>query len=316
MSPVAHSARLISVQRIKQVPAQAKLRLERARADHSLVDIAVTTFKRYSEDDGGFYAASLTYYTFFSIFPILIFAASAVGYLTFLSEDLQNGLIEEGLNAVPLIGDVLNPDSIGRLQEQRGTLALVGLLLALYSGSGGVVALEHALNKVNRIDREPAFIPKRLRSLKWLGVLALGAILSLGISGFAQFVGEFLPNNTLGAAALSLVLHLVGAAVGVGIFITAFKLLPATHQTWRDVLPGAVVAGVLFEVLKTVGTLYLARGQEGREATFGAFATAATLLVASYLLSQVTLLAAELNAVLAERRQTRQSSVGQTEEGS
>ena len=63
----------------------------------------------------------------------------------------------------------------------------------------------------------------------------------------------------------------------------------------------ALLAGGVFEILKTVGTLYIARGQQGREATFGAFATAATLLVASYLLSQITLLAAELNAVLAER---------------
>jgi YihY family inner membrane protein len=303
------------VQRIKQVPAGAKLRLERARADYPVVDVTVATFKRYSEDDAGFYAAALTYYMFFSIFPILIFAASAIGYITFLNEDLQERLIAEGLNAIPLIGDILTPDSIGKLQQQRGTLALVGLALTLYSGSGAIVALEHALNKVNRVDKEPPFIAKRIRSLKWLGALAIAAVLSLGISGFAQFVGELLPNNLAGTVALSFVLHVAGAALGVAIFLTTFKLLPAAEQTWRDVLPGALLAGVVFEVLKTVGTLYLARGQAGREATFGAFATAATLLVASYLLAQITLLAAELNAVLAERRQTRQSSVGVEKEG-
>lgn len=303
------------MQRIKQVPAQAKLRLERARADYSGVDVTVSTFKRYSEDDGGFYAASLTYYTFFSIFPILVFAASAIGYITFISERIRDRLLEEGINAIPLISDILDPDAIDDLQRQRGSLALVGLLMALYAGSGGVVALEHALNKVNRVTNEPPFIPKRIRSLKWLGALALGGIASVATSVVAAFVGELLPSNLLGSAAAWLFLHALGAALGVAIFMTAFKLLPVTDSSWRDVLPGAVVAGVAFEVLKTVGTLYLARGQEGRAATFGAFATAATLLVASYLLSQVTLLAAELNAVLAERRQTRQSVAGTTKEG-
>jgi membrane protein len=303
------------VQKIREVPAQAKLRLERARASHGAVDITVATLKRYSLDDGGFYAASMTYYTFFSIFPILVFAASAVGYITFVSESFQQTLLREGFKAIPLVSDIINPRSIQSLQDQRGTLAIVGLLMALYAGSGGVVALEHALNKVNHISHEPPFIAKRLRSLKWLGALAVGGVASVALSGFAEFVGELLPNSPMGSSLVSLLLHALGIALGTVIFMITFKLLPATGQSWRHVFPGALLAGVVFEILKTVGTLYIARGQQGREATFGAFATAATLLVASYLLSQIILLAAELNAVLAERRQTRQSGAGVLKEG-
>jgi YihY family inner membrane protein len=303
------------VQKIREVPAQAKLRLERARASHGAVDVIVATLKRYSLDDGGFYAASMTYYTFFSIFPILVFAASVVGYITFVSESFQEALLREGLKAIPLVSDIINPQSIQSLQDQRGTLAIVGLLMALYAGSGGVVALEHALNKVNHTSHEPPFIAKRLRSLKWLGALAVGGVASVAISGFAEFVGELLPNSQIGSVVVSLLLHALAIALGTVIFMVTFKLLPATKQSWPDVLPGAVLAGVVFEILKTVGTLYIARGQQGREATFGAFATAATLLVASYLLSQIILLAAELNAVLAERRETRQSGAGVLKEG-
>jgi uncharacterized BrkB/YihY/UPF0761 family membrane protein len=77
---------------------------------------------------------------------------------------------------------------------------------------------------------------------------------------------------------------------------------------------GAVVAALLFELLKEFGTWYLSRGAEGREAAFGVFASAAGLLVASYLLAQVILLAAELNDVLAQRRVTRQSSIEEAKE--
>ena len=68
--------------RLKRLAALAKLQIEKARARWGGVDIAVRTFKRYSEDDGGSYAAALTYYTFFSIFPLLLFAAAALGYVT------------------------------------------------------------------------------------------------------------------------------------------------------------------------------------------------------------------------------------------
>lgn len=302
------------MQQVKGLAAKAKLRLERARADHGAVDVAVATLKRYSDDDGGFYAAALTYYMFFSIFPLLIFSASALGYLTFLNQDLQNRLLEEGVEAVPLIGNIFTPDNIEALQRQRGTLAGIGLVMALYAGSGGIVALEHALNKVHHVDREPGFLPKRIRSLKWLGVVTVAALIAVGTGTIPQLAWSIFSGNNVLAAALWILSHVIGIAVAVGLFLSAFKLLPAREQSWRDVLPGAAIAGVVFEVLKIVGAWYLARGAESREATFGTFRVAASLLVASYLLAQVTLVAAEINAVLAERRRTRQSSVG-TDEG-
>ena len=100
------------------------------------------------------------------------------------------------------------------------------------------------------------------------------------------------------------------AVIGtVLLFASAYRFLPQSTLTWREVLPGAVVAGAIFEVLKIVGPTYLSAGEEGRNVTFGAFATAAGLLVSAYLLCQVALLAAQLNAVLAERRGSREFSL-------
>jgi membrane protein len=295
---------------LSDVTTQAKLRVERARARYGLVDVTLRTFKRYSEDDGGFSAASLTYYMFFSIFPLMLVAGSVLGFITFLNEDIKQRLLRQSLDAVPLLRDILDVNSLRALENQRGTLAVVGLLLGLYAGSGGVVALEHALNKIARVEHEPGFVPKRVRSLKWLALLALAAAVSLGMGTLAGFAGAIFGDGSgvsasAGRLLASILLHIGGFAVGAVIFITAFKLLPAARQSWRDVLPGALVAAAAFEVLKIVGTWYLEQGAEGRQATFGAFATAAGLLVASYLLAQVTLIAAELNSVLAERRATR-----------
>lgn len=279
---------------------QAKLRVEKARASSGLVDIVVRTFKRFSEDDGGFYAAALTYYVFFSMFPLLIFATAMLGVVTQVYPDLEKDLLEEGLSSFPLVGSIIQPDVLADIRRAAGGLALFSVVLALYSGTGAVVSLGHALNKIHRIEEEGNFFVKRLDALKWLALFAVMVLGSLVVSGWAQWVPGW------GATIVSLV---VGVALNVAIFATAFKFLPRMERSWSDVLPGSLIAAGVFELLKWFGTLYISRGAEARSATFGAFATAAGLLVASYLLAQITLLTAEVNAVLAERRLTRQSLV-------
>lgn len=287
---------------IKQVPAQAKLRLEKARASSGLVDVGVRTFKRFSEDDGGFYAAALTYYVFFSMFPLLIFATAVLGFVTQAYPDLEKDLLEEGLASFPLLGSVIQADVLADVRRAAGRLAVLSIVLALYSGSGAVVALGHALNKIHRVENEGNFFVKRLDALKWLAIFALMVLGSLVVTGWAQWVPGW------GASIVSL---LVGLALNVAIFATAFKFLPRMQRSWADVLPGSLIAAGIFELLKWFGTIYVSRGAEARSATFGAFATAAGLLVVSYLLAQITLLTAEVNAVLAERRLTRQSLLDQ-----
>jgi membrane protein len=295
--------------RVQGLVAQVKLRLERARARWGAVDVALRTIKRYSEDDCGSYAAALTYYTFLSIFPLMIFAASALGYLTLGNEELRQDIIDTGLEAAPMLGEILSRRALGDIERARNGLALTGVLLALYSGSGAVVALEHALNKVNRVTQEPNILGKRLRSLAWLAILGLVALTSTLLSSVARFTSNIFDSlGTIATVPVTVVFFLAALALSMSVFATAYRFLPARPQAWRDVLPGAVLAAVAFEILKVGGVAYLRSGAQSRSATFGAFATAAGLLVASYLVCQVTLVAAEVNAVLAERRLTRQSS--------
>jgi membrane protein len=287
------------VERVKRAQADAKLRLERTRARYGWVDVGVRTAKRYGDDDCGSYAAALTYYLFFSIFPLLLFAAAALGYLTPDNSELRRDILESGLKTVPVLSEAIDRGSLKQIEDNREAIALTGLVLALYSGSGAVVALEHALNKVGHVQEEPNFLVKRARSLKWLVVLGMASLASLALSTLVGFV-----VGPLGAA-LGVI---AGITVNVGIFATAFRFLPATERSWVQVLPGSVVAAVAFEILKFAGSFYLARGAASREQTFGALAGAAALLVASYLISQIILFAAELNEALFERRTIRRTS--------
>ena len=215
-----------------------------------------------------------------------------------------------------MLRDAFTPEGFKTIKSARQELAISGLLLALYTGSGAVVALEHALNKVHRIEHEPNFFEKRLRSLRWLALLGVAALASYAPSVAARAAGSLSESVApVGDAVSAFLLHALGVVLSTVVFATAFRFLPATELSWRDVLPGAVAGAVVFEILKIVGNFYLAAGAEGRNATFGAFYTAATLLIVCFLASRITLLAAEVNAVLAERRITRQSAMtGEREE--
>ena len=296
---------------LQNLVAQTKLRLERARARYGWFDVVFRVFKRFSETDGGTHCAALTYYTFLSIFPLLLFAASALGYVTLGNTKLQTDIFNSAVDQFPMLKDAFTPEGFKFINERRQELAIVGVILALYSGSGAVVALGHALNKVIRVDDEGNFFQKRLASIKWLGILGAGAVVSVGLSSLAQFSGKIFESlQPVGDVVLSILFHVLGVAAGIGIFATAFRFLPHKEQSWAEVLPGAVVAGLAFELLKTVGKVVLASGAEGRNATFGTFAAAAGLLVTFHLVSQATLLSAEVNAVLAERRLTREPAYG------
>lgn len=292
-----------------EVVARAKAQVERARARSGFVDVVVRVFKRYGDDDGGSYAAALTYYFFFSIFPLLLFGASILGYLTFGNDELRQEILEAGVDSVPLIRDLLSPGGLAFIEERRSSIALTATIMALYSGTGAIVALQHSLNKIHNVEVERTWLAKRLTAIRWLLIIGLAAVVSLAVGATARYAG-----GTFGDAGSFVIGHALGMASGVGVFALTFKTLPNTILSWRDVLPGAVIAAIAFEILKEVGAWYLQRGAAGREAAFGVFASAAGLLVASYLLAQVTLLSASLNDVLAERRLTRQSSGANTKE--
>ncbi|MEA2433335.1 MAG: hypothetical protein QOG54_792 [Actinomycetota bacterium] len=300
---------------LKKLAAKAKLTLERSRARFGFVDVTVRVFKRFGINDGGSHAAALTYFTFFSIFPLMLFCASLLGFLTEGNQALREDLIRQGVKTIPLLRDALSPDGVKFIIERRSSLLLTGLALSLYSGSGAIVALQHALNRFHGITDEPNWIQKRLRSLKWLAILGLGALVTIGLGSLSGFSAEIFGKGSTASTLVGIAAFFGGVVVNTLIFATAFKFLPAAEQSWREVLPGALVAAIAFAGLQVGGTAYLARGSQARNDTFGTFAGAATLLVASYLLAQITLLAAEVNLVLQERKRLRTSSLAYEEGG-
>ena len=127
--------------------------------------------KKFGEDKAGHLAALVSYYAFFSLFPLLMVFTAVLGMLLRGNPELQDAIVDSALTQFPVIGDQIR-DNVGSLKGSAVALA-VGIGTALWAGMGVTTALQSALNSVwdVPIRRQPNFLIARLRSLIMLGVL-------------------------------------------------------------------------------------------------------------------------------------------------
>jgi uncharacterized BrkB/YihY/UPF0761 family membrane protein len=124
-------------------------------------------------------------------------------------------------------------------------------------------------------------------------VLGILVIVSTVAAGFVTAGGQSAPALVGGV--------LVAFIVNLLLFFTAFRLLTAEDVETRDLLPGVIVAAVLWTLLQHVGGYYVDHVVRHAKETSGLFAFVLGLLAWLYLGAQVTLLAAEINVVRARR---------------
>ena len=267
-------------------------RIDRAQTRNMPLAVAVATFKKFSEDKSSNLAAMIAFWAFFSIFPLFLVFVTLLAL--FLSESAKNTVLGHVAEMFPL----LDPRTVSGLTGAWWTIVL-GLATALWSGTGVVRTAQSAFNSVweIRFDQGPGFVKQLLRSVWVLATIGLGIVLTTLVSGLivSSTSGVDLPAGGRVAG------YVLAAALDVGIFLAAFRILTPRDITTRDVLPGAVLSGIAFFILQELSALIISRYLKNAQATYGHFATVITILWWFYLQSIITLLGAQLNVVLKER---------------
>lgn len=253
--------------------------------------MAIGVLKKFGEDRAGALAALVAYYSFFSLFPLLLVMVTVVGFLTSGDDSLRRQLVDSTLARFPVIGDQLQLQSL----SGTGVALAVGIVTALWAGLGAMQAMETAMNEVWDVPRreQPNFVVSRLRALAMLGVFGVAVLGTVVIGAAGTYSARIAPAGVVVAAVLSL-------ALATAVFLAAFRVLPNRRLAWRDLVPGAVVAGVGFVVLQFVGGYYVTRTVRGASEAYGVFAVVIGLLSWLHLQAQLALLAAEVNVVRAE----------------
>ena len=264
-------------------------RTDKFQQEHGVLGFPFAVLQKFGNDQAGSKAALIAYYGLFALFPLLMLFTTILGYLLHNNDQLRKNLVDSALGSFPIIGPQLQ-SQVHTLTGSAFAVAISGLLL-LYGAIGLGLATQSAMNRVWNIPyvHWPSFPMRYLRGLAVLVLLALSAIGSTVLTGFAT-----LPSHQ-GASRLLL---LIGSLVlnFVLIFI-AFMVMTAEKFTWRDVVLGVALATVFWQTLQLLGSWYVGHELQHATETYGFFGIVIVLLAWIYLGAQFFLLAAEINVV-------------------
>jgi membrane protein len=268
-------------------------------------------FKDFQEDQCPRMAAAISYYTLFSLPPLLVLILTITG--AFVDPAEVQVRIEGEMRAVIGSAGVRQVQEIIRIANQPGERspgATIASIVALLAGAtGAFIELQKALNRAWEVKPDPKkggilrFLTKRLLSLGMAGTIAFLLLVSLlvsaAVSAFGDRIGALLPGG-ISEALLRVTQMVLSLGVVTVLFAVMFKVLPDAWSRWRDVWIGALVTGVLFVVGKFVLGIYLARSDPGE--AFGAAGALALILVWVYYSAMILFFGAELTQVWAVER--------------
>ena len=276
---------------MKERVALLLARIDRFQQRHRSIGLPLAVYKRFGEHGGSRLAATISYYGFFSLFPLLLSFVTILGLVLQDNPDLRQDLVDGALGQIPVIGSQLRTDSL----PGEGWVLALGLVTALWAGLGAVTALQHAVDTIADVpvrDRGNAMV-RKAKAIVFLALMAIGISVSTYLSNLASLLEGGLLTGALGILATF--------AVNVLLLVTLFNVLPAQRMPLRHDLPGIVIGAVGLVVLQQLGSFVVRRVIAGASDTYGTVAIVIALLSWFFLVSRVLLLAAELNHVLAGR---------------
>jgi membrane protein len=259
--------------------------------DHRPAAVGVATGKKFAEDHSPNLAALLAFWGFFSIFPLILVAATLLGW--FLPSDASEDTLSRITSYVPLI------DFSGEGISGSWWALALGLVSALWGASGMTRTARFAFDSVWEVPyaERAGIVRQTLDGLIAIGAVGLLLVASIFVTGLVSGTGDQLDIGALGRIGG----YAIAVVVDVVAFVIAFRLLTSRDVTIREVLPGAILAGVGFWILQSLSSVIISRYLQNAGTTYGNFATVITVLWWFYLSGLLTLFGAQLNVVLRER---------------
>ena len=262
------------------------------------------------DDYGPSMGAALSYYTLFSLAPLLIIVIAVAG-LVFGQEAAQGEIVAQLRGIMGEEGAVAVEGLLKTVREPaKGVVAIIaGVAFVLLGATAIFAELQSALDRIWRVPalKEPGLWHLlRTRVLSFGLVLGLGFLLvvSLVVSAALAALGKWWGGWFKG---WDVVLEILNFVISFGIFTllfaTIYKVMPRARISWRDVWIGAAVTALLFAFGKVLIGLYL--GRSSLASGFGAAGSFVLLLAWVYYSAQIFLLGAEYTWVYANRHGSR-----------
>ncbi|HET6209153.1 MAG TPA: YhjD/YihY/BrkB family envelope integrity protein [Jatrophihabitans sp.] len=245
---------------------RARARWQRLRQRRPGVDHLATGYQHYQDRHGNQLAAAITYFSFLALFPLILLGVSITGFVLAAAPHLQTELFAHLTEQVPgSFGKTLK-DVISAAIRQRTAVGVVGLAGVALTGLGWIDNLRTGIDTLWGLPpRKRSFLAKKAADALVLAGLGIGMLASLAItvggtaaSGWVlRLIGA---DRVTGAGTLTSIVALLLAVAGsMVIFGWVMIRLPDTQVSRRTAWRSTLLAAVGFEVLKIVGTFYIAR---------------------------------------------------------
>ena len=259
--------------------------------------------------------AALSYYTVFSLAPMLLIVISVAG-LAFGDEAARGEIFGQlrglmGVDAAKTIEDLLTSVS----EPKEGVAATtIGIVLLLIGATSVFGELQDALDRIWRAparDRSGGLlglVRTRLLSFGMILGIAFLLIVSLVLGAVVAALGRWWSGAFGGWEVLAQSVNIVlGFLVTTGGFAMIYKLMPRVKVQWRDVWLGATVTALLFTIGRVLIGVYI--GKSGIASGFGAAASLIVILIWVYYSAQIFLLGAEFTWIYARTFGSMRSGV-------
>ncbi|MEO5736695.1 MAG: YihY/virulence factor BrkB family protein [Variovorax sp.] len=270
-----------------------------------LFDLSRKAVSAWVDDFAPSMGAAISYYTMFSLAPLLVIVTAIAGAL-FGREAVQGEIVGQLTGLIGREGAIAVQGLVRSASEPAKGLAagLLGVGILIVGATTVFAELQSALDRIWHVPEKDK--PTGVWALLRARVLSFGLILGLAfllmvsltvsavLAAFGSWAGGLMPGSELLLQLLNVAISL---SVGTLLFAMIFKLMPTAPIAWHDVWIGAMVTAVLFEIGKALIGLYL--GKSGITESLAAAGSLVVVLAWVYYAAQIFLLGAEFTKVYA-----------------
>ena len=260
---------------------------------YPVVGFPLAVVKRYGEDHGGWLGATITYYGFFALVPLLLVFVTVVTTVFDDNPTLLNRILSAVWEQLPFVGEDIR-DDVKPIAGDPLAVTLA-LLVALWGATNVMRVCQDTVNRMWGVPRyrRPGFLAKLWRSAAVIGLLGAGVVGTAVITG----VTLGLELATISAVATGLASCVANTLITLGLF----RLLIARDLSLGQLLPGSLIVGVGSYALTLLGGLYVQRVVSEASSLYGSFAAVVGLFAWIALLVQILVYGTLVNVVRTER---------------
>lgn len=252
---------------------------------------------RFSNGGCGFLAQAIAFNALFAIFPLVLIAAAALGYV-YGTDEAQARALAIIDSLAPQAHNIL-ADQLHRAVAFRGLSGFTGFIALIWSGKNLFGALAYALDRSLEVKRGRPFLQSIVLSIIMLPIvgtlLVVATVLPVALSFLVH--ERILPPELAATQVAGYVTSFVMVCIGTAIM---YRYLPMKVIPIRYAIPGALVAAFAFEIVQIGFAIYSVHVDFAQ--VYGTVSTIVALLLWFYLTGMIFLFGAQLAAEWADEQ--------------